>query len=185
MVASVSAANSSVRAARSRLATMSVSEPSEKCFAMAWRQASSVLRRAALKNSRSSPPDRRFRRSLRQLPADTRPPPYAWRGPTTARRHSRSGCRSGRDTCRSSSRDRAASSCRRHREKADADLRHGEDRILGHHAVRAVDGDADAAAHADAVDQRDVGLFEALDLGVEAVLVGEELGRRLAVLPAS
>ena len=42
-------------------------------------------------------------------------------------------------------------------EEADADLGHGELGVLGQHAVRAVEGDADAAAHDDAVDQRDIG----------------------------
>ncbi len=49
--------------------------------------------------------------------------------------------------------------------------------------MRAVHGDAHAAAHADAVDQRDIGLLEAVDLGVQAVLVGEEFGQLLAGLP--
>ncbi|CDX37141.1 hypothetical protein MPLSOD_290154 [Mesorhizobium sp. SOD10] len=65
-------------------------------------------------------------------------------------------------------------------EEADADLRHGELRIFGQHPMRAMEGDADAAAHDDAVDQRDIGFLEAGDAGVEPVLVGEEVDRRLA-----
>ena len=37
--------------------------------------------------------------------------------------------------------------------KPDAHFRHGELGILGHHPVGAVEGDADAATHDDAVDQ--------------------------------
>ena len=51
------------------------------------------------------------------------------------------------------------------------------------HAVRAVERHADAAAHDDAVDQRDIGLRIARDRGVEAIFVGEELDRRGAGAP--
>ena len=64
--------------------------------------------------------------------------------------------------------------------EADADLRHGELRIFGHHPVRAVERNADAAAHDDAVDQRDIRFRIARDLGVQPVFVGEELDRRVA-----
>jgi hypothetical protein len=65
-------------------------------------------------------------------------------------------------------------------EEADADLRHGEQRVLRHDPVRAVEGNANAAAHDDAVDQRDVRLGKACDPGVQPVLVGEEPDRRVA-----
>ena len=43
-------------------------------------------------------------------------------------------------------------------EEADADLGHGEKVAIAGDAVAAVQRDADAAAHDDAVDERDVGL---------------------------
>ena len=51
--------------------------------------------------------------------------------------------------------------------EADADLRHGEGIAVAGDAVRAVHRNADAAAHDDAVDQRDIGLAVVLDRGVE------------------
>jgi hypothetical protein len=53
-------------------------------------------------------------------------------------------------------------------EEADRGFRHGEHRVLGRDAVRAVHGHADAAAHADAVDQRDIWLGVGRDQQVEA-----------------
>ena len=65
--------------------------------------------------------------------------------------------------------------------KADADLRHGELEAVAGDAMRAVHRHADAAAHHDAVDQRDVGLAVILDRGVERIFVAPEL-QRLVVL---
>src|ERR1700710_228553 len=64
------------------------------------------------------------------------------------------------------------------RRKADGGFRHGEDRLLGDDAVGAVNGDAEAAAHADAVDQRYIRLGEGRDGRVEQIFLGEE-GLRL------
>ena len=56
--------------------------------------------------------------------------------------------------------------------------------------VRAVDREAHAAAHADAVDQRHIGFGVAMDEAVEAVFLEEEIARQRSVgavdpLPAS
>ena len=65
--------------------------------------------------------------------------------------------------------------------EADADLGHRKHGVFGQHPVRAMEGNADAAAHHDAVDQRDIGLRVGVDVGVEAIFVGEEIdGRRAA-----
>ena len=64
--------------------------------------------------------------------------------------------------------------------EADADLGHREAEPVAGHAVRAVHRDADAAAHDDAVDERDVGLAIALDAGIERVFVAE-IGERLVI----
>ena len=50
--------------------------------------------------------------------------------------------------------------------EADADLGHGEGESVAGNAMRAVHRDADAAAHDDAVDQRDVGFAIALDVAL-------------------
>ncbi len=60
------------------------------------------------------------------------------------------------------------------REEADADLGHREEVAVARNAVAAMQGDADAAAHDDAVDQRDIGLRIALDAGVEDVFLAPE-----------
>ena len=149
-----------------RLATMSRSEPSEKCLAIGMeRRLVGLARRRPEHLAQLACRDRRFRRSLRAGRAD-RPPrtvcvarpdhsasPYSIRLPVRPRYMPKLPPRLG-------SRIAAADI----REEADADLRHGELRVLGHHAVRAVKGDADAAAHDDAVDQRDIGFPEPLDL---------------------
>ena len=64
------------------------------------------------------------------------------------------------------------------REQADAGLRHREHRALGHHAVRAVHRDPDAAAHRDAVEQRDVGLGEMVQPRIHRVLDAHRSGPR-------
>ena len=75
----------------------------------------------------------------------------------------------------------AADGCRRHPGKKPMPTSGMANmRVLGQHAVRAVERNADAAAHDDAVDQRDIGLSEARDRGVQPVLVGEEIDRRIA-----
>src|SRR5262249_57942229 len=66
-------------------------------------------------------------------------------------------------------------------EEADADLRHGELETVARDPVRAVDRHADAAAHDDAVDQRDVWLGVMLDRRVERVLVAPEVERLLVL----
>ena len=58
--------------------------------------------------------------------------------------------------------------------KADADLGHREQVAVAGDAMRAVHREADAAAHHDAVDQRDIGFGIALDEGVERVLLAPE-----------
>ena len=63
------------------------------------------------------------------------------------------------------------------REEADAGLRHREHGALGHDPVRAVHRDADAAAHGDAVEQRDVGLREMVQARVHRVFEGVEARR--------
>ena len=60
------------------------------------------------------------------------------------------------------------------REEADRGLRHGEHRVLAGDTVGAVDRYADAAAHADAVNQRDIGFWEGRRSAVERVFLGEE-----------
>src|SRR6185312_12919696 len=60
-------------------------------------------------------------------------------------------------------------------EKADMDLGHGKDGALGGDAVRAVDRDAAAAAHGDPVDQRDIGLGEAMNALDQAIFLAEEI----------
>ncbi len=67
------------------------------------------------------------------------------------------------------------------RDEADAGLGHGDPRPLGDDPDAAVRGDADAAAHDDAVHDGDVGLGVAGDAGVEVVLVAPERGRGGAV----
>ena len=57
------------------------------------------------------------------------------------------------------------------RKKPDADFRHGELISVAGDAMRAVDRNANAAAHDDAVDQRDIGLRIALDEGVERIFL--------------
>ena len=60
------------------------------------------------------------------------------------------------------------------REEPDPGLRHREQGALRHDAMRAVDRDADSAAHHHAVDQRDIGLGIAENQRVEPVLLGVE-----------
>ena len=65
-------------------------------------------------------------------------------------------------------------------EQADGGLRHGEQELLARHRMRAVHREADAAAHVDAVDQRDPRLGEAVDAAVDDVLVAEEVAPQRA-----
>ena len=58
--------------------------------------------------------------------------------------------------------------------QADTDLRHRHLRGVGDHSDAAVDGDPDAAAHHDAVHQRDIWLAEAADLRIQQILVVPE-----------
>src|SRR5580704_3886526 len=58
--------------------------------------------------------------------------------------------------------------------KPDADLRHGELETLARDAVRAVNRDADPAAHDDAVDEGEIGFGVALDGTVERIFLGPE-----------
>ena len=67
-------------------------------------------------------------------------------------------------------------------EKSDADLRHRERKAVAGDAMRAVHRKADAAAHDDAVDQRDIGLGIVLDDGVEDIFLAIE--RQHLVVPA-
>ena len=180
MAASVSAAKSSVGGA-SRLDTMSRSEPSPKCLAMAWSVASSVSRGAARNTSRRSLPGSPLSAiSFEQTgqvggstvcvaSPDHSASPQRMRFPVRPRYDAEIAAEIGQQE--------AATDVRK---EADADLRHGELRVLGHHAVRAVKGDTHPAAHDDAIDQRDVGLPKRAICGVEPVLVGEELDRRRA-----
>ena len=64
--------------------------------------------------------------------------------------------------------------------EADCRLRHGEQEFLARHRVRAVRGEADAAAHVDAVDQRDPRLGETIDAAVDDVFVAEEVAPQRA-----
>ena len=70
------------------------------------------------------------------------------------------------------------------RKKPDADFRHGELEFFSRDPVRSVDGNPDAAAHDDAVDQRDIGLGIMLDEGVERVFVAPER-QRLGLPPGT
>ncbi len=63
-------------------------------------------------------------------------------------------------------------------EEADRRLRHGERGVFGGDAIRRMHRHADAAAHADAVDQRDVRLRIGRDRQVQRVFLAEELSRR-------
>jgi hypothetical protein len=60
------------------------------------------------------------------------------------------------------------------REEADADLGHREHDLLARDPVRTMERHTDAAAHDDAVDQRDIGLREPLDPPVQAIFVAVE-----------
>ena len=59
-------------------------------------------------------------------------------------------------------------------EKADADFRHGEGEMIARDKPGAMRGDADAAAHHNAVDQRDIGLGVSLDAAVQLVFLAPE-----------
>ena len=65
-------------------------------------------------------------------------------------------------------------------EEADGRLGHGEQELLARDRVRAVHREADAAAHVDAVDQRDPRLGVAVDAAVDDVLVAEEIAAQRA-----
>ena len=58
--------------------------------------------------------------------------------------------------------------------KTDARLRHGQHRAVPGHPVIAMHGNADAAAHNNAVDHRDIGLGVTLDQLVETIFVAPE-----------
>jgi len=60
-------------------------------------------------------------------------------------------------------------------EQPDGGLRHGEQCLLGSHPVLAVHGYANAAAHRNAVDQRNVRDFVLADHAVHRVFVPEEV----------
>ena len=60
------------------------------------------------------------------------------------------------------------------REEADRGLRHGERGMLGGDPIRRMHRHADAAAHADAVDQRDIRLRIGGDHQIQLVLLAEE-----------
>src|SRR4029453_3837180 len=64
------------------------------------------------------------------------------------------------------------------REEADAGLGHRELAALGDDAVRAMDGDADAAAHDHAVDEGDVRFRVGFDAVIELVFMPVELARQ-------
>jgi hypothetical protein len=64
--------------------------------------------------------------------------------------------------------------------EADAHLGHGEHELVAGDAMGAVDRDADAPAHDDAVDERHIGLAIAFDAGVERVFLAK-IGKRLLV----
>ena len=70
-------------------------------------------------------------------------------------------------------------------DQADAGLRHGEPRALGDDAVACVAGQADAAAHDDAVLDGDVGFGIAADQCVEPVFVAPERARKAGALRAA
>ena len=70
-------------------------------------------------------------------------------------------------------------------DQADAGLGHGEPRALGDDAVARVAGEADAAAHDDAVLDGDVGLGVAADQRIERVLVAPERARERRSLRAA
>ena len=71
------------------------------------------------------------------------------------------------------------------REEADADLGHGELEPVARDPVRAVDRNADAAAHDDAVDQGDIGFRVALDRRIQGVFVAPEIERLLVAAGAA
>jgi hypothetical protein len=54
-------------------------------------------------------------------------------------------------------------------------LRHGKERALADDAMRAIDREAAAAAHANAVDQRHIGLGDAVEALNEAIFLVEEI----------
>ena len=124
-------------------------------------------------------PRHRAPRRVRQT-APTRPDES--RSPPQPRRPRRAGRRSARNRRRV----RPAAGEKPGRadigKKADADLRHGEQITVAGDAMRAVHRNADASTHADAVDQRDIGLGIVLDQGVEDVFLAEE--RQRFVVPA-
>src|SRR6266852_1869508 len=66
--------------------------------------------------------------------------------------------------------------------EADADFGHGEPEPVARYAMRAVDRDADAAAHDDAVDQCHIGFTVVFDAGIERIFCAKEI-ERLLVTP--
>ena len=70
-------------------------------------------------------------------------------------------------------------------DEADHAFGHGDLGGLADDAVAAVAGDADAAAHDEALHQRDVGLGEGGDAGVHAVFVGPEAAALVEVAAAA
>ena len=63
------------------------------------------------------------------------------------------------------------------REKANANFRHREDPVFAGDAMRTMRGDADPAAHHNAVDQRNVGFGILFDRSVEPIFCAEECKR--------
>ena len=182
MVASVSAAKSSASAARSRLATMSASEAwqngGRSCAAASRRRSRAAPRRNTSRSARSASPvspsrsmQARRNAGFHGVGGQARPQRIAIADAVSgqAEIHAEAAAEVGQQM--------AAADVG---EKADADFRHGEYGVFGQHPVRAVEGDADAAAHDDAVDQRDIGLRVGAIVGIEAVFVGEEIDRRRA-----
>ena len=70
-------------------------------------------------------------------------------------------------------------------EETDDRLGHGEQIAVAGHAIGAMHRDSDAAAHADAVDQRHEWLRERRDAQVEAILVAPEVELRGVVAGSS
>src|SRR6185437_13448178 len=64
--------------------------------------------------------------------------------------------------------------------QADAGLRHGEHRVFGGDAMAAIDRNPDAAAHVDAVHERDVWFRETVQPRVEPVFGAIESARIIA-----
>ncbi len=71
------------------------------------------------------------------------------------------------------------------REEADAHFRHGEEVVWTRKPVRAMQRDAHATAHHDAIDQRDIGLGVVLDDRVQPVFPRPEIERDIVLSGAA